>query len=1176
MLRRNKILFALFIYSLGSFSQLQVKNFFSLTGRRDVPVNVMTQDLSGFIWLGTQNGLYRFDGKTTKEFSKEKPVLKKNITALFVDEKDRLWIGTKFGKVYFIAHDKVDSLNFGDKPNEENITSFCEIREGLCIGTYGNGFYTWNDNTLKHIDSQNGLSDNVIYKITSNRAADIWCGTDAGITEIKNVFTKPVFNVISDDNGLPDNIVRDITFEDNRLLIAMQDSGVCFYNLTARKIQRLDFFTNWTLGTVINAYSINTNKMVIATEQNGLLQIDKGALFVYNYQQLLMTPSISQLFIDREKQIWVTSSKGISQFTERRYNFVNASKGLSDYKILALSVDNDNALWVGTAKGISRIMNDDEGKVVVNKIKDMDRYTVSCATKAPDGNIWFGTYGSGIVVLNSMGKNSIILNSQKKGLSNDNISNIYFSDNDVYISTLGGGLIKGKINPDKGNNYFSVEKTYTEAEGLGSDYVYQAITDSEKRLYVATDGGGLQKLENGKFTDLTKKFNLASNTVFSLCKDKYNTIWAASNSDGILKYDGKTIESISTLAGLRDEQPQQLVSNDNTVYAINSKGIDKIDCKTNAITYYDVFDGDLEPNLNAVCFFNGKIFSGTNNGVLVYRTNTEMLDAIKPRVVITGFELNYKPFPMDSIVEFKHHQNNMAFGFDGIWLKNPNKLTFRYRLHGFEDEWQYSDEGKEVNYNNLNPGNYTFGVQVKNEEDVWSDPTSYSFVILTPIWKRWWFWILMIAAAAAAMYAFITYRLKSLQKENLLLERRVRERTYQIEQQSKIIESKNIELEQLSLVASKTDNVVLILDQDGRLEYINESFEKLNKMSIDEVKRKYGETIFELSNNPNIREIVNEAVTNRRSVNYESLNKKIETGAEVWESSTLTPIFDESGKLKKIIIIDTDVSIRKKQEQIITQKNKDITDSIYYAKKIQHAILPEIKLIKNHLPQSFILYMTKDIVSGDFYWFTHLNGCSIIAAVDCTGHGVPGAFMSLIGYNLLNRIVNEEKITDPKNILLELNNGVLGVLHKNESESKDGMDIAICKINHGDHTLQYAGAMRPLWIVSNNGETEIREIKADKIPIGTRQKDREETIAFNTHTIPLKKGETFYIFTDGYADQFGGEKDKKYSTSRFKQLLQTACKKTFDEQEEFIRQEHHNWKGNNEQVDDILVIGFTV
>ena len=1173
MLKHFKITLVLFFYSAQLFSQLQVKNYFSFTGKKDIPVNVIIQDFTGYLWLGTNEGIYKFDGRQGTEVSKDFPVLKQEISALFIDSKETIWIGTKKGKVYLIKNTSLDSILFPSKPNEEKITSFCELKGGICIGTYGNGIYTVSKTQVNHFSAETGLSDNVIYKITSDENNTIWCGTDAGITQVESVFSKPVFTVISNKMGLPDNIVRDIDFEEERLLISMQDSGVCYYNRQGKKIERIPFFSNWALGPVINSFTQNKNKLVICTEKNGLLQIDKGAIYVYNYQDYITGSTINQAFIDREKQIWVASKKGVSHFTERRYNFINAAKGLSDDKILALAIDNDNAVWIGTTKGISKIMNDAEGKIVVNKIRDLDKYTISCATKAPDGNIWFGTYGNGIIILSSETKNSVIINSKEDKLANDNISNIYFADNNtVYISTLGGGLIKATVNLEGMQKTFTIEKTYTESEGLGSNYVYAAITDNAGNLFLATDGGGLQVLAGDLFIDLTKKYKLSSNTIFSLCKDKYNNIWAASNANGILKYDGKSLTAINMASGLRDEQPQQLIATENTIYAINSKGIDKINCKDNSVSYYDLYDGEMEPNLNAIFFSGDKIFSGTNNGVLTFRTNFEMSDSIKPKVFIKSFFLNYKPFPLDSIFEFKYNQNNIAFSFEGIWLKNPAKLYFRYKLHGLEDEWLYADEGKTVNYNNLSPGHYTFIIQVKNEEDVWSEPTGHSFIILTPIWKRWWFWLLLIAVGASGMYMFVKYRLKALQRENLLLERRVKERTFQIEKQSKIIESKNIELEQLSLVASKTDNVVLILDPDGKLEYINESFVKLNKMNMADLEKNYGKTIYELSNNPNIREIIQDAVKNKRSVNYESLNKKIESGAETWESSTLTPIFDDNGKLKKIIIIDTDVSVRKKQEQIIIQKNKDITDSISYARKIQHAILPSDTLIKTHIPDSFVLYMTKDIVSGDFYWFSHFEDFSIIAAVDCTGHGVPGAFMSLIGYNLLNRIVNERKITDPKNILMELNNGVLGVLHKNESESKDGMDIAICKINHKKNTLEYSGAMRPLWIIHSNGE--LSEIKADKIPIGTKQKDREEVIAYTTHTIETKKGDAFYIFTDGYADQFGGKKDKKYSTGKFKELLLANSKLDFITQETNIKQEHLVWKDENEQVDDILIIGF--
>ena len=1074
--------------------------------------------------------------------------------------------------MYVLKNNRLDSVNLGPKKKTAKVTSIYKHAGTLFVSTYGNGVFAV-DKNLRHYTTEQGLSDDVVYKIEGDNKGIIWCATDAGITEITGLEATPRFNLISGNTGLPDNIVRDLKFEGDRLLVSMQDSGVCYYDLQKKKILRPTFFSNWSLGTVMNSYSAGPKKLVIGTEKNGIFIINNGTFSIYRYDDYQI-PGVNQLFYDKASQLWVASKKGISQFIEKRSHFIDKSKGLPDDKIIALTADKERALWVGSTSGISKLMKDEQGQLVIESILEDKRYTIACAATHPAGTIWFGTYGHGIIVIDAATRKQQTFTAENSDLPNDNISNIFFhNDSTAYISTLGGGLARISVKTTPGSVSFQVKKIYTEEDGLGSNYVYATITDEAGVVYVATDGGGVQSIRKEKFVSLMKKGMFTSNAAFSLCRDQYNAIWTISNADGILRFAGDSVVKIGLEQGLRDEQPQQLTFTRGMIFAVHSKGVDKIDCRTMEISHFDVLDNDLEPNLNAICVSRDWFVSGTTRGILIFRISREKADSVKPGIFLRSLQLNYKPFPLDSTKTFNHNENNFSFEFSGIWLKNPEKLQYRYKLSGLENQWLFSSEGKTVNYNNLEPGKYTFIAQVKNEEEVWSTPVTYSFEIMTPIWKRWWFWLIVAAALALGIYLFISYRLRSLQRENLLLELRVKERTAQIEKQSKIINEKNIELEQLSLVASKTDNVVLILSPDGSLEYVNESFLRLHNITLEELKTKYGNSIYELSNNENIRQIIDEAVAGRRSVSYESLNKKSEVGRPLWESSTLTPIFDENDQLKKVIIIDTDVSERKRQEQIIVQKNKDITDSISYARKIQHAILPDIKVISEHLPQSFILYMTKDIVSGDFYWFTSFEDCCIIAAVDCTGHGVPGAFMSLIGYNLLNRIVNENRITDPRNILYELNIGVLQALHKSESETKDGMDIAICKINRKEGILEFAGAMRPLWIINNQTLT---EIKADKIPIGTVQGERHQTIAYTTHRIETRPGDRYYIFTDGYADQFGGAKDKKYSTSRFKNLLVANSQLDFASQEKNIRDEHNSWKAQNEQVDDILVIGFSL
>ncbi len=254
----------------------------------------------------------------------------------------------------------------------------------------------------------------------------------------------------------------------------------------------------------------------------------------------------------------------------------------------------------------------------------------------------------------------------------------------------------------------------------------------------------------------------------------------------------------------------------------------------------------------------------------------------------------------------------------------------------------------------------------------------------------------------------------------------------------------------------------------------------------------------------------------------------------------------------------------------IQEKNKQITDSITYAKRIQQAILPNAQAVSGALPNSFILFKPKDIVSGDFYFFEKKDNLVFIAAADCTGHGVPGAIMSMVGYEKLTSAINNSN--QVSEILNLLNNGIKAALHQTDSadSTRDGMDIALCAINTTSFTLSYAGAHRPLWIIKN-GVAEIIETKATKAAIGGLTSNTQQ---FEQHDIQLAKGDTLYLFTDGYADQDGGEKGKKLMTKNFKQLLLDIQHKPMPEQQIFLSDFITTWSAQTEQLDDILIIGI--
>lgn len=273
---------------------------------------------------------------------------------------------------------------------------------------------------------------------------------------------------------------------------------------------------------------------------------------------------------------------------------------------------------------------------------------------------------------------------------------------------------------------------------------------------------------------------------------------------------------------------------------------------------------------------------------------------------------------------------------------------------------------------------------------------------------------------------------------------------------------------------------------------------------------------------------------------------------------------------------------------LLETKNRNILDSIAYAKRIQQSILINEEEIKNVLPDFFIYNRPKDIVSGDFCWFSDINGKLVVAVVDCTGHGVPGAFMSLIANTLLNEIVNEKCITEPALILQELHQSITDALHQEKENSKsfDGMDMTLCVIDKKNKKIKYAGAINPLYIVQDGA---LKMLKADMRSIGGRRPRAQtaRTPEFTSHTLTIKKEITLYMFSDGYVDQFGGPNaiapfgngnvaKKKFGTEKFRQLLLNIHAQDMNRQKEIVHNTMNQWRGNCKQIDDMLVVGIRI
>ncbi|MBN2215097.1 MAG: SpoIIE family protein phosphatase [Bacteroidales bacterium] len=261
------------------------------------------------------------------------------------------------------------------------------------------------------------------------------------------------------------------------------------------------------------------------------------------------------------------------------------------------------------------------------------------------------------------------------------------------------------------------------------------------------------------------------------------------------------------------------------------------------------------------------------------------------------------------------------------------------------------------------------------------------------------------------------------------------------------------------------------------------------------------------------------------------------------------------------------------QKEELALKNKNITDSINYAHRIQSALMPSEKQFKNIFPDSFILHIPRDIVSGDFYWINEIKDHIFIAAVDCTGHGVPGAFVSIIGCELFRKLTNIDGINKPSEILNNLNKDFREVFGDVENITlRDGMDVAFCSLNKISKTLEFAGAFNPLYLIRENS---IIEVKGDRNSVGLDHPDNLNN-EFTNHNIQLQTGDIIYMFSDGFADQFGGPEGKKYKYRRFRHLLLALHHLPMNRQHDFLHRSITEWKGNLDQVDDILVIGLKI
>ena len=1046
--------------AMAAAQQHKVVAFDVKSGLPQDYVYSLHQDAAGYLWIGTGDGLARYDGNTFEVFNISDSLCSNFISCSHSMDQDS-WFGHNDGGITHYNGKVFTKLVEGEQ-GTGSITDIKSTGNIIWASTQSGGIWKIEPDhqpiLLRDPDHQVQ-----IFNMEFLSSTECALGSMDGVHIFAIENESNTIRFISVLEGVPDTKIQDLMLSrnDSTLYIITEDEGIYTFYPKDLKSQTRPLELSGVAGIEGQQHIFEDSRGIlwISTFGNGLYKLmpDSQGKFLswsnFNEANGLPGDNLKLVFEDREKNIWLGMfGKGLVRLVDEAFTFYSFDDNVISKNIHSIYTTDDH-LWFGNENGLIKV-NRKNGEIlpVSGPEYGLPDDRVTAVVGSPAGDLWIGTSRNGVFHMNT-GDNRFKRIQISSGTLENTINAMAFRDSLLWIATDKGVC---KIDNRSGlTTWFTISNA-----GLPHNTVNNLEVDASGKVWISTLSNSVSYIQDDSITKLIIPAVGGALNIRSITEVPEGVIWIGTDGNGVFRVEGDSLTNYNTEDGLLSDFCNSLVGDyEKYIWVSHRGGLSRIRISDGFVSNMKDevgIDQSMEFNRNAVFKDQNEIlWFGSSAGVLEYNPHLEKDQPPPPALSIVSVQVNNRAQELKDELHLPPGRHTIRIDFIGINLENPGAVTYSYMMEGQDDSWSLASHENHVTFTKIPDGKYTFNLRAFNSDGTFNEiPLKLYIHISVPMYKRLWIYVVLVIVLISGVRAIIKRREHNLLLETERLEKIVLERTHEVVEQKDEIER------QRDAIQSQNENIRLI--------------------------------------------------------------------------------------------------------------NQNITDSIIYASRIQKAVFPPIETLASIFPESFILNRPQYIVSGDFFWIASNEGKYIFTVTDCTGHGVPGAFMSMLGITLLNEIVNNQQCVKADEILNRLKNEIIRALRQKEGSdsASDGMDMALCVFDPSSSKLQYSGGFNPLVLIRDG---ELIRYQADPMPVGIGALSGRD---FTRHELEIKKGDLIYLYSDGYEDQFGGEKDSKFSRKRFRELLMEIHTLPLDDQKARMEERLDDWMDGSEQIDDIMVLGI--